>query len=307
MSDDRTQGNLTEMGSDPNALRGRMAAADSGELGQLVQHADKLEIMKAASVADVFTGGLVSKASTLAGFAVAALGVVTVTLEVISRHKFGERYMTFIRLFLGTTVMGYLATFTNIGDAIGGRYNVGNLTGNLLFLAATAAVFIGGIVHMAKIHQRNKEGELWYSHSFGISNLKRLPFLANVEEWTIYRYIEPLTFIVAGAILGLMQPFRSFGTWFIVGGVMMLIRNNAAYQQQRGLQLDVIDSRIISNMVAPIMQGKDPATTAGYAGIAVSRTEAAAISSTPEAVAPTITRAAMREAAKAATENSKSE
>ena len=304
----RTTNNLTEAASNPSAAMGRMKAFDFGEGTAMFDKADQIEISKAKGVADVLTGGIASNVATLLGFAITALGVVTVTIEVITRYKFGERYMTIIRLLLGISVMGSIATISNLGDMFGGRFSLANVGGNLLFLVATLGIGIGGIVHVIKASNRTQRGELWYSHSFGISRLiglvgKRLGPFGTITEWSIYCTIEPLLMLIVGIGLGLVPFLRPFGTWLIIGSIMMFIRNNAAYQQQRGLQLDIIDSTIIKEFVQPIMEGTQSTKTAGYAGITLSRAAIASIPTPPEQ--SPITRDTMKAAAKDAMSSDK--
>lgn len=169
--------------------------------------------------------------------------------EVFLRYDFGERYLSPIRLYLAYSIMLLFPLVPMIAGARTRLYW-------FIFVA-----FIGlGIYHRFRIWQRERQGIAWHSRSFGVSWLSKvLP----VDDWTLYRYVEPGICLLLGAIVW-RYVNGVVGAWLTINGFVLLIKNYILYFQHRERILDMIDARIEASYMQNIMAGAPKQQTAGY-------------------------------------------
>lgn len=213
------------------------------------------------------------------------LGWVSVTVEVFTRHGFGERYLTPLRCIMAWMALRVFLWFPNIERYF--RSYLNPFAGEEPFLIAQAgnlfanAFILMCVVHLIRIWVRNNvEGKSWHSFSFGISNLDLLiPWLERLPgvrqgggDWLLYRIIEPVLVLFFAWIV---YKFNGvMGWWFYLGGIALFLRNNLVYSNERSRYLDILDARIESHYFNQLqeMQGgnyRSKRETAGYSVVPV--------------------------------------
>lgn len=210
--------------------------------------------------------------------AIIIMGWFAISVEVFLRHTFGERYLNILRVFLAAFAMGLVVFGAQVGGALGSLY------GERPNALQAAGGFLGGVVlqfvywgflgfsayHLWQTYQRNKRGERWYSHSFGISRLSFLigrrvtagPVDFTINDWTLYRFVEPGLIWACSFIGGFLSG--TLGFFLFLAAVTMFIKNNYLYSQARGRILDMMDAEIERDYLTQAMQGTDKRQTAGF-------------------------------------------
>lgn len=174
------------------------------------------------------------------------LGWTTTTLEVFIRRDFGERYLGWIRLYFA---YGIMAGFTFISF----------FSRSTIFLGFLAAFVIVSLIHQLRIFIRNQKGIRWHSMSYGVSWLSFLP----VNNWLLYRFVEPVLFFTIGATL--FTSFdRTTGAWVSIAAFALLVKNTMVYGQARGRYLDMVDAQIEHEYLDDSMNGTPMQQTAGF-------------------------------------------
>jgi len=214
---------------------------------------------------------------------VIVLGWISVTLEVFTRREFGERYLSWTRVFLAWFAMGFFDFAREIPGMVRGLIPFSQP----VFTAHLHPWFWQGfivlyLIHRLHIWRRKQQGIQWHSQSFGISWLEFLPWglLANipvigryivVNDWTLYRWIEPGLCFLAGLAL---EPFSwATSEWILLASVALFIKNQMVYFSTLGRFLDVIDARIEAANLTGALSGKSKRDTAGFSVVAVPQGE----------------------------------
>ena len=183
------------------------------------------------------------------------LGWLSVSLEVFIRRDFGERYLTWLRLLLGYFAMNLFTLIPRIIFTFVPFVHIN-------VVPVSSLVFKGFIVlslyHQWRIWRRNRKSIVWHSESFGISRLSFLP----INDWILYRFVEPLVCLVIGLFLRYLDP--ATGIWLIIASIALFIKNQMVFAASRGRFLDVIDARIESAAMQGALQGPSKAGTAGF-------------------------------------------
>lgn len=191
-----------------------------------------------------------------------------VPMQVMLRRDFGERYLSWPRLYF---VWGLLIAYFALGTAHGAS--------PLLTLFALA--FVGmSLYHRARIWQRGKQGVLWHSRSFGVSRLtpaieqlgallKGTPLEQYVllDRWTLYKWVEPLLCLAIGAATYKID--NVFGLYMLATSAGLLVGAQLAYFEEHGKILDVIDARIEAMHMAGAIEGRPAEETAGFSVVSV--------------------------------------
>lgn len=198
----------------------------------------------------------------------AILGWFSVSVEVFLRHSFGERYLSATRVVLGLLVF-LLVVFSRQILAI--LTPPGTLSVPLVDVVAFLVLYIGflgfGVFQLWRIWQRNRKGVPWYSKSFGISRFSSLvgkpigPL--TIDDWTLYRFIEPGFVLLMAIILGLLVS-DNIRNWLLLVFVTMLVRNNFLHSRERGRILDMMDEAIVGRFGTDALKGEDKRETAGF-------------------------------------------
>ncbi|MCA9733712.1 hypothetical protein KC799_16370 [candidate division KSB1 bacterium] len=189
----------------------------------------------------------------------AVTGWVSVTVEVFLRFDFGERYLSWLRLYFAYCLIVWFVFFNALANNLGGW--VGTVIG--LFVIAS-------LVHRTMIFMRNRRQEKWHSYSPGVGWLEIALGWLHLSHSVIYRFLEPLLVLVLGFIF--MAIDGVLGTWFVIAAFSLGIQRQLAYYTERNAILDVIDSQIESEQIASVLMEDRPVTeTAGFTMMAVDK------------------------------------
>jgi hypothetical protein len=193
-------------------------------------------------------------------WALAFLSLVTgcfaISIVPFIRKDFGERYLGWLNLFFGYTVV---ANFTFLGTVVAGlagaflHIGIGGTPIMELFWLA----FVGlSIYHRREITRKNKAGEKWHSMYLGTSILP-LPFSREI----VYKFAEPGLVILAGFMLNKIASLP--GVWLMIAGASLFINNHIIYHHQRQAILDIRDAEIEARNMSKAFAGKPPQETGG--------------------------------------------
>jgi len=225
---------------------------------------------------------------------VIVLGWISVTLEVPIRREFGERYLSWTRVFLAWFAMGFFDFAREIPGLVRGMIPFSQRT----FVDHLHPWFWQGfivlyLIHRLRIWHRKRQGIQWHSQSFGISWLEFLPWelLAHIplvgryiviDDWTLYRWIEPGVCFLAGLAIRQFSPATS--SWILLASVALFIKNQLVYFATLGRFLDVIDARIEAANLTGALSGRSKRDTAGFSVVAVPQGDGL-VKSTPDIAA----------------------
>lgn len=185
------------------------------------------------------------------GFVSLITGCFSVSVVPFLRKDFGERYLGWLNLYFGYSVVAGFVLFGNLLSAFSRN---GSSTLMPLFWLA----FIGmSLYRRLEIAQKNNAGIEWHSMYVGTSLLP-LPF----SQEKIFKFFEPAMVFFAGCIL------KSFsgpvGLWLMISGFSLLINNHIVFHNERQAILDLRDGQIEAKYFSPALKGKPARETAGF-------------------------------------------
>lgn len=203
-----------------------------------------------------------------------ALGGFSGGLELLVRHEFGERYVSLNRIvfaFLSMHAFRFVFVFVlmlsnfSLAPSLfgGGSPRISFSATTPLFTLLSILVLVTGVWHMWRVFYRARKDIPWHSMSFGVSRLRFFARLAGINDWVLYRFVEPFLFIALG--FGLYQTLdRLTGAWMMVSGLSLFIKNQMVFAEQRNRYLDTIDAKIESKYMGAAQAGASKKETAGY-------------------------------------------
>ena len=156
---------------------------------------------------------------------------VSAPLECFLRRNFGERYMSWLRLWVAYP---FVLTFALV-PTLAGKPSV------LYWLIYVA--FIGmGIWHRVAIWKRNRKGDVSLHSQCPGRPWGKLNDLARKNPEAFDTFIEPIACVMIA--LCLFGVDKVVGTWFLFASVTLLIHRQMDSMQRRNRYLDIIDSKI---------------------------------------------------------------
>lgn len=222
------------------------------------------ERAKAAYILQIIPGfAFIQAVVAIIGF---ILSWWAVSLEVFIRRDFGERYFSFTRLFMGFTVMATTASGFQLG-AMNSPSLLERYGGYAFFQVLYFGYAIAALIHWGFIQWRAFRGIPWYSMSFGRSWLSLLPFANKVDDWVLYRWVEPGIFIVLGYIMTKFNGTASAGWWILIAAIALFLKNRIAYGHARNLELDSLDAEIIAENIIASRRGAPTKDTSGFKAV----------------------------------------
>jgi hypothetical protein len=183
-------------------------------------------------------------------------GCFAISVVPFIRKDFGERYLGWLNLFFGYTVV---ANFLFLGTVVAG------MAGAFLHIGIGGApimewfwlAFIGVcLYHRREISRKNKAGEKWHSMYLGTSILP-LPFSREI----VYKFAEPGLVIGVGYFLSGISTLP--GLWLMIAGASLFINNHIIYHHQRQAILDIRDAEIEARNMSKAFAGRPAQETAG--------------------------------------------
>jgi hypothetical protein len=178
-------------------------------------------------------------------------GCFAISVVPFIRKDFGERYLGWLNLFFGYTVV---ANFFFLGNVIAmlTRHGGSQLMG-VFWLAFMAMSFY----RRRQITVRNNAGVEWHSMYIGTSLLP-LPF----SQEKIYKFFEPALVFALGHLLWTISG--QVGLWLMGSAVALLVNNHIVYYNERRSILDLRDSQIEAKYLGAALSGKPARETAGF-------------------------------------------
>jgi hypothetical protein len=175
-----------------------------------------------------------------------------VSIVPFTRKDFGERYLGWINLYFGYSVV---AAFLFLGNLLGMLLRHGPSHFMVYFWLA----FIGAsLYHRFEIHRKNNAGVQWHSMYIGTS---LLPLPYSPEK--VYKFFEPLTVLLVGYIFSKID--WQVGTWLMIAAVSLFINNHLVFHQEHQTVLDMRDAQIEAKYMSDAFAGKPASQTAGFA------------------------------------------
>lgn len=178
----------------------------------------------------------------------------SVTLEVLFRRRFGERYLTVpLLLAAGLSAHGLLRLFAGL-EPWGWS---GASTGSRLFLAAFLGLSLGQVY---ELRRRRRQGERWHSYSDGVSlriwnRLTRRPEI-------VQGVLEPLAAALGGAAL--LPIDRPLGLYLLFASGVWSYKQSRVARRRRSLWLDRLDGVLERRHLREAwLLGRPPQETAG--------------------------------------------
>ena len=183
-------------------------------------------------------------------------GCFAISVVPFIRKDFGERYLSWLNLFFGYTVVANFLFLGSLFAGLAGAFLHAGIGGASL-LELFWLAFIGlSIYHRRVIAHRNKAGVKWHSMYLGTSILP-LPFSAE----TIYKFAEPGIVIGAGWLLSRISSLP--GWWLMIAGASLFVNNHIVYHNQRQAILDVRDAEIEARNISKAFAGRPASETGG--------------------------------------------
>lgn len=205
-----------------------------------------------------------------------ALTFIALQTEVFLRQQFGERYLSFLQLYLS---WGFLASWVFFVAPL-----LFHGFGPLMVLYSIA--FIGlSIYHRAVIwHRTNILRRPWHTRMFGISRLTPLaaraqmalaarfpqvaPFI-ELDRWALIRFGEPTLCLLTALLIGKLD--HALGIWLALSAAGLFIKGNLAYYEEYNRLCDIMDAQLYNQYLWAAMAGKPEEETAGVVAVAPSR------------------------------------
>ena len=183
-------------------------------------------------------------------------GCFAISIVPFIRKDFGERYLGWLNLFFGYTVVANFLFLGSIVAGIGGAFlHIG--IGGAPFMELFWLGFVGlSIYHRREIARKNKAGEKWHSMYLGTSILP-LPF----SREFVYKFAEPGLVIGAGWLLSGISTLP--GVWLMIAGSSLFINNHLIYHKQRQAILDIRDAEIEARNMSKAFAGRPAQETGG--------------------------------------------
>jgi hypothetical protein len=178
-------------------------------------------------------------------------GCFAISIVPFVRKDFGERYLSWLNLSFGYTVVAFFMFFGQMFSFLtrwGGQQLM-----TLFFLAFIAM----SVYRRWEIHRRNNAGVPWHSMCMGTSILP-LPF----SEEKVYKFFEPALIFGAGHLLWTLSG--QVGLWIMISAVSLFINNHIVFYNERRAMLDMRDAEIETKYIGAALTGKPVTETAGF-------------------------------------------
>jgi len=177
-------------------------------------------------------------------------GCFAISVVPFTRRDFGERYLGWLNLFFGYTVV---ANFFFLGNVISMLTRHG---GSQLMGVFWLAFMVMSVYRRRQITARNNAGVEWHSMYIGTSLLP-LPFSSE----KIYKFFEPA--IVFGIGYFLWNSSGLVGLWLMISALALFVNNHIVFYNERRSILDMRDAQIEAKYLGAALSGKPASETAG--------------------------------------------
>jgi len=185
-------------------------------------------------------------------------GGFCLSLEIFERHKFGQRYLTWVGII--SSFFGVIMTllvidiFLILAKVDAPNFHARSDTIQSLWMFS---FWIVSFWHKGVMLYRSFRGQQWYSKLPGEAHLifsrLRLP------EVLLFRFIEPLMALVFAYFIFLFSLDGLVATWLLISGTCLFFKRQVQYHSQRGVILDLIDSRARSERIRAALRPEEQA------------------------------------------------
>jgi hypothetical protein len=183
-------------------------------------------------------------------------GCFAVSIVPFVRKDFGERYLGWLNLFFGYTVVAVFTTVGTLFAGLAGPFLHVGIGGAPIMRLFWLAFVVLSIYHRREIARKNKAGVRWHSMYFGTSILP-LPFSQEV----VHKFAEPGIVILAGWLLSGISTLP--GVWLMLAGAALFVNNHIVYFNQRQAILDIRDAEIEAQSMSKAFAGRPANETNG--------------------------------------------
>jgi hypothetical protein len=175
----------------------------------------------------------------------------TVGVVGFLRKDFGERYLSWVNIFFGYTVV---ANFTFLGGVVA----VGSGEGFSLLMLFFWLAFVGlSVYHRREISRKNRAGQQWHSFYMGTSWFP-IPCSAEV----LHKWVEPGLVFVASLLFWKLAVV--VGIWLLICAISLLLQSHLVYYYERQEILDTRDARIEAGNMSQALSGRPAGETCGF-------------------------------------------
>jgi len=179
-------------------------------------------------------------------------GFFTATIVPFTRKDFGERYLGWLNIYFGYSLMTAYIIGGNMVSAFT-RIAPSHLMTLLWFAFIGASVY-----HRWEVRRKNNAGVHWHSNFMGTS---LLPFPYSQEK--IFKFFEPFSVFLLGYIMWHLISGQ-VGIWLMAAAASLFINNHIIFHQERQAILDMRDAQIEARFFGDALSGKPAAQTAGF-------------------------------------------
>lgn len=185
-------------------------------------------------------------------------GCFCISVVPFIRKDFGERYLSWLNLFFGYTVVANFMFLGTILMSMAGMFFRGARMSSprLMFLFWLGFIAMS-IYRRIEINRKNNAGIEWHSMYMGTSLLP-LP----ISQEKIYKFVEPAAVFAVGHFLWVISG--QVGLWLELSAVALFINNHIVFYNERRAMLDMRDAQIEAKYLSAALSGKPARETAGF-------------------------------------------
>ncbi len=185
-------------------------------------------------------------------------GCFSVSVVPFIRKDFGERYLSWLNLFFGYTVVANFMFLGTLLTGISGMFyrRRPDSSPQLMFLFWLAFIAMS-LYRRWEIHRKNNAGVEWHSMYAGTSILP-LP----VSQEKMYKFFEPAFVFAVGHVVWNISG--QVGLWLTLSAIALFINNHIIYYNERRALLDIRDAGIEAKYMSAALSGKPARETAGF-------------------------------------------
>jgi hypothetical protein len=185
-------------------------------------------------------------------------GCFAISVVPFIRKDFGERYLGWLNLFFGYTVVANFMFLGTLLMSLSGAFlrHPSSSSPQLMFVFWLA--FIGmSLYRRWEITRKNNAGVEWHSMYMGTSLLP-LP----VSREKIYKFFEPVIVYAVGHFLWAFSG--QVGLWLMISAVALYVNNHIVFYNERRALLDMRDAQIEAKYLSAALSGRPANETAGF-------------------------------------------
>ena len=207
---------------------------------------DRQELAGLGQIGSAFDPTRPMSLSSMYQFVKVAVGWVALPLEALTRHSFGIRYLSTVRIALAYGPLFFLWFALGAGGA------------DPFFTLFLVASFGACLWHRFRAGQRLRRQIPWLSTSFGVSHLEER---TRLSDWTAYKWVEPAICAVATLLVAMID--NAAGAYLLLATLCLFIHRQLVWNEYFDWSLTKGDVEIYNRYMAEAAQGMHKQHTAG--------------------------------------------